>query len=62
MKYKEFLQWLKSKGCSISTGKGSHVIAHNPHNKRSIGVPTHGKHNDIPEGTRKSIVKFLELN
>lgn len=62
MKYREFIRWLKAQGCVVTPGKGSHVIATNPKNNKSMGVPTHGKHNDIPEGTRKSIIKFLELS
>jgi mRNA interferase HicA len=60
MKHSEFIKWLREQGCEIRKGKGSHVVATNPKNRKSMAVPTHGK-SDIPEGTRRAIIRFLEL-
>jgi mRNA interferase HicA len=60
MKHSDFIKWLREQGCEIRKGKGSHVVATNPKSRTSMAVPTHGK-SDIPEGTRKAIIKYLDL-
>ena len=60
VKYSEFLRWLKAQGVTIvnARGGGSHRKA--SVNGRSSIFPFHGS-KEIPEGTRKSIIKDLGL-
>lgn len=60
MKYSEFRRWLKKQGCTFdeSRGKGSHGTVY--YGKRRAPIGNHGS-KEIPEGTRKAILKQLGL-
>lgn len=60
MKYSEFVRWLKSHGVAIADGKGRHYKKAT-YNGRTIPVPYHGA-KEMPEGTRKAILKQLGLD
>lgn len=58
MKYSEFRRWLKAQGVEFGKGKGSHFRLYLNGLKSSF--PDHGA-KEMPEGTRKSIMKDLGL-
>ncbi|HFK4477346.1 TPA: type II toxin-antitoxin system HicA family toxin [Citrobacter sedlakii] len=60
MKYSEFLRWLKSQGVMIENAKGGSSHRKATINGRKSIFPFHGS-KEIPEGTRKSIIKDLGL-
>lgn len=60
VKYSEFLRWLKSQGVMIENAKGGGSHRKATINGRKSIFPFHGS-KEIPEGTRKSIIKDLGL-
>ena len=58
MKYSEFRRWLKAHGVQFANGKGSHKRLY--FNGLKSSFPDHGA-KEMPEGTRKSIMKDLGL-
>jgi len=60
MKCSEFRRWLLSQGVRFEKGKGSHFKLTAPNDNRSV-FADHGS-NELPEPTRKAIVKQLGLH
>ncbi|EPL0429030.1 type II toxin-antitoxin system HicA family toxin [Citrobacter freundii] len=60
VKYSEFLRWLKSQGVMIENARGGGSHRKATINGRMSIFPFHGS-KEIPEGTRKSIIKDLGL-
>ncbi|MGB7801594.1 type II toxin-antitoxin system HicA family toxin [Buttiauxella sp.] len=60
MKYSEFLRWLMSQGIMIENAKGGDCHRKATINGRMSIFPFHGS-KEIPEGTRKSIIKDLGI-
>lgn len=58
MKCSEFERWLRAQGVEFVRKKGSHCIVR--YNGNQSVFPNHGS-KEIPEGTRKSIIKDLGL-
>jgi len=60
MKCSEFRRWLLSQGVAFQKGKGSHFKLTAPNGNRSV-FADHGS-TQMPEPTRKAIIKQLGLN
>jgi len=60
MKCSEFKRWLLSQGVTFKKGKGSHFKITAPSGKTSV-FADHGAQ-EMPEPTRKAIIKQLGLN
>ncbi|MNY78139.1 putative mRNA interferase HicA [compost metagenome] len=59
MKFSEFRRWLKAKGVTFEPAKGSHFKVTTPNGKTTV-FADHGA-KEIPEPTRKAIIKQLGL-
>jgi len=59
MKFSEFRRWLKAQGVTFEAGKGSHFKVTAPNGNKTT-FADHGS-KEIPEPTRKAIIKQLGL-
>jgi len=59
MKRKEFLQYIRSKGCELLREGGSHSWWHHPESKRRSSVPRHAEIDDL---LTKKICKDLGIS
>lgn len=59
MKANDAMKVLRSLGCTMRQGKGSHVVFTSPCGKCSVSVPVH-KGEDLGKGLVKAIQRAME--